>query len=196
MHKFIQSLDLSLAQKTQIENYLALLSKWSKAYNLTAITDYDEMVAKHVLDSLSIKEYVTGDRIIDVGTGAGLPGLILSIVFPDKYFTLLDSNGKKIRFLIQAIHDLSLKNCEAIQMRVEDYQPAQPFDCITSRAFADLKLMLNLTRHLAHEQTVWLAMKGDISDQELKQVEYAKKISLTVPSLNEQRALIFISSPH
>lgn len=193
MHKLIYELDLSLIQKTQIENYLALLSKWSKAYNLTAITDYDEMVVKHILDSLSIKDYVTGNRIIDVGTGAGLPGLILAIVFPDKQFTLLDSNGKKIRFLIQGIHDLGLKNCEVAQARVEDYKPEQTFDCITSRAFADLKLMLNVTQHLAHENTVWLAMKGDIADEEFGNITNAQKIDLTVPGLNEKRTLVVIA---
>ncbi len=193
MHKFIQALDLSPAQKTQLENYLALLSKWNKTYNLTAIKDYDEMVVKHILDSLSIQEYVVGNTIIDVGTGAGLPGLVLAIAFPDKHFTLLDSNGKKIRFLIQAIHELGLKNCEAVQARVEDYKPEKTFDCITSRAFADLKLMLDVTQHLAHENTVWLAMKGDISDEELHHIEHAKKINLSVLGLNEKRALVLVS---
>jgi len=195
MHKLIQSLNLSAQQKQLLEDYLALLAKWNKTYNLTAITGYDEMVIKHILDSLSIKDYVAGDRVIDVGTGAGLPGLVLAIVFPNKHFTLLDSNGKKIRFLIQAIHELGLKNCEPVQSRVEDYQPQQTFDCIVSRAFADLKEMLNVTSHLAHAKAIWLAMKGDITDEELSHISHAKKINLSVPNLNEKRALVLISMP-
>ena len=194
MHKLITALDLSPQQKKLLETYLELLSKWNKTYNLTAIKDYDEMVVKHILDSLSIKEYVAGNTIIDVGTGAGLPGLVLAIVFPDKHFTLLDSNGKKIRFLIQAIHELGLKNCATVQARAEDYKPEKTFDCVTSRAFADLKLMLDLTRHLAHENTVWLAMKGDVSDEELSHIAHAKKINLSVPGLDEKRALVLINS--
>lgn len=193
MHKLLMSLELPAPQKQQLEDYLILLSKWNNTYNLTAIKNYDEMVVKHVLDSLSIQDYVTGDSVLDVGTGAGLPGLVLAIVFPDKQFTLLDSNGKKIRFLLQAIHDLGLKNCEAIQSRVEDYQPQKSFDCITSRAFASLKEMLLLTQHLSHDKTAWLAMKGDIADEEFSDIKGARKINLSVPTLHEKRVLIVVT---
>lgn len=192
MHKFIQDLDVLPQQKQSLEDYLGVLSNWNKTYNLTAIKEYDEMVVKHILDSLSIKEYINGESILDVGTGAGLPGLVLAIAFPQKQFTLLDSNGKKIRFLIQAIHELGLKNCEPVQSRVEAYRPSKPFDCITTRAFADLAEMLALTQHLAHEKTVWLAMKGDISDLELREIHHAKKINLSVPNLHETRTLVLI----
>lgn len=194
MHKLIQALDLSAHQKQQLEGYLALLAKWNKVYNLTAIKDYDEMVVKHILDSLSIKDYVIGDTVIDVGTGAGLPGLVLAIVFPDKHFTLLDSNGKKIRFLIQAIHELGLKNCEPVQSRIEEYKSLKLFDCIATRAFTNLTEMLTVTNHLAHAETVWLAMKGDVTDEELIHVRHVKKINLSVPNLNEKRTLILIKN--
>lgn len=193
MHKLIQSLDISNDQKQLLEDYLALLIKWNKVYNLTAIKNYNEMVVKHILDSLSVKEYLSGESVLDVGTGAGLPGLVLAIVFPEKQFTLLDSNGKKVRFLTQTIHALGLKNCSAVQSRIEAFQPEKSFDCITTRAFAGLRKMLDLTQHLANEETQYLAMKGDISPDELEGVEGAVCYPLTVAALNEKRTLVSLS---
>lgn len=189
--------DCSDLQKQQLEAYLALLSKWNKAYNLTAIRDYDSMVVKHIYDSLSIIDFVEGQRVVDVGTGAGLPGIPLAIWFPDKQITLLDSNGKKTRFLTQAIFELGLTNCTVVQSRVEDFQPELKFDCITSRAFADLSKMLMLTQHLSHNKTQWLAMKGEVTASETQNLPAsfnARIKKLDVPDLYEARHLVILST--
>lgn len=191
MHKYIEELPYSEEQKNLFENYVSLLLKWNKAFNLTAITDYDEVIVKHVLDSLSIANYVQGDHILDIGTGAGLPGLMLAIIFPQKQFTLLDSNGKKVRFLNQAIFELSLHNVTTVQTRVEKFIPNVVFDCIVSRAFADLSKMLALTKQLKHENTIYLAMKAN-AEQELEDISDAEIINLSVPHLQEKRTLIIL----
>lgn len=192
MHKYIKELSYSDEQKILFETYVALLLKWNKKFNLTAITDYNEVIVKHILDSLSIANYVQGDQVLDVGTGAGLPGLILAIIFPEKQFTLLDSNGKKIRFINQAVFELNLKNVKTEQTRVENFQSNIVFDCIITRAFADLQKMLDLTNHLKQDKTIYLAMKANFSNEVLLKSKKANKISLSVPHLNETRTLVVI----
>ena len=148
---------IAASQRQQLLEYVALLAKWNKAYNLTAVRDEAQMVVRHLLDSLAVVPYLTGKRLIDVGTGAGLPGIPLAILFPEREFHLLDSNGKKTRFLTQVKNELGLTNLQVVNSRVEAFEPGQPFDGITSRAFASLADFTQLTRHLGTEQTRWLA---------------------------------------
>jgi len=188
--------NLSASQHTKIEHYLQLLTKWNEAYNLTAIRDIDAMRVKHIADSLAVAPYLHGDVILDVGTGAGLPGIPLAIVNPQKQFILLDSNGKKIRFLRQVIQELELKNVQTVQARVEEYQAIQPISSIISRAFASIYDMLELTKNLANADTQFLAMKGIVPQQELDNLPPDFKLiavhELQVPDLNEPRCLIVI----
>lgn len=151
-------------------DYLFLLKKWNVAYNLTAVRDLESMVNKHILDSLAILPWVKGGKIIDVGTGAGLPGIPLAIAAPEKNFVLLDSNGKKTRFLNEVKRQLNLKNLEIVQFRVENYHPAQGFDTVVSRAFSNLEQMVQWTEHLLAKEGIWLAMKGRYPDVELDKI--------------------------
>jgi len=160
-------LDISEQQQAALMDYLRLLEKWNKAFNLTAVRDPAEMVSRHLLDSLSILPYVKGPRCIDVGSGGGLPGIPLAIVRPDLEITLLDSNGKKSRFQFQAVTALKLNNVQVENKRVEQYQPEQRFDQIISRAFSSMEDMVNWTLHFADQDTQWLAMKGVYPEDEL-----------------------------
>jgi 16S rRNA (guanine527-N7)-methyltransferase len=198
--RFIQELlreylpDLPNKQVYMLNNYLFLLKKWNKVYNLTSITTAKAMVIRHVLDSLSISEYLQGKRIIDVGTGAGLPGIPLAICNPDIHFVLLDSNGKKERFLQQAKIELRLRNIEIVGERVEDYKPASLFDSVISRAFSSLNEFLTMTKHLACGNAVYIAMKGVYPLTELDSISkdfYLDKVEkLLVPGLNADRHAI------
>lgn len=183
----------SIAEPTQ--HYLHLLNKWNATYNLTAIRDLNEMVSKHLLDSFAILPWLTGTRIIDVGTGAGLPGIPLAIANPEKQFTLLDSNGKKTRFLTEVKRQLDLKNIEIVQSRVENYQPEVSFDTVMSRAFSSLDQMIHWTRHLIHEQGCWLAMKGRIPADELKQLQFPYQVEeYSVSGLEGDRCVVIINN--
>lgn len=178
----------------KISSFLELLQKWNQAYNLTAIRDPKDMVTKHILDSLVVAPYIKGPRIIDVGTGAGLPGIPLAIALPHFQFTLLDSNGKKIRFLTQVLAELGLKNIEIVQERVEDYQSTEGFQTIISRAFASLDDFIDKTKHLLATDGQILAMKGKVLDEELKNVTgHVKVCQLEIPGLKEQRNLVIIT---
>ncbi|HEY0635260.1 MAG TPA: 16S rRNA (guanine(527)-N(7))-methyltransferase RsmG, partial [Gammaproteobacteria bacterium] len=147
-------------------DYIALLTKWNQAYNLTAVRDPGEMVTRHLLDSLAVAPHLTGTRIIDVGTGAGLPGIPLAILFPDRHFVLLDSNGKKTRFLVQAKASLGLDNVTVVHSRVEEYRPLEPFDTVIARAFAALTEIVSLCEHLIATGGEVLAMKGSATEAE------------------------------
>lgn len=183
-------------QKKLIE-YIVLMQKWNKAYNLTSIRDLDQMVIRHILDSLSISVFIKDSPVLDVGSGAGLPGIPLALIMPDKKFVLLDSNSKKTRFLTQTKIELKLDNVEVIHSRVEQYQAPLPFAIITCRAFAALNTVLDRTQHLVTSSTRILAMKAKQAVPELpagfKQVE---DHVLQVPWLeDEERRLIEIYKP-
>ena len=195
-----KQLAVELTPETQekLLAYLALLIKWNKAYNLTAVRNPDEMVSRHLLDSLSVVPFVgaLGDNWLDVGSGGGMPGIPLAILFPERRFTLLDSNGKKTRFLTQVKLELKLDNLEVVHNRVEAFTPAQPFSGIVSRAFSSLEDFSNWTRHLGDGETRWLAMKGLHPDDELQalpadfRVESAHQ--LEVPGCQGQRHLLIL----
>lgn len=175
--------------------YHALLVKWNKAYNLTAVRDPEEMIRRHLLDSLSILPHVTGDRILDVGTGPGLPGIPLAICFPEKDLTLLDSNGKKTRFLTQAKIELKLNNMTPVQARIENFE-SEPFDSITSRAFATLKDMVDGSIHLLKDDGYFYAMKGLYPTEEIGELDNRTTVvdcfALHVPGEEAERHLVKI----
>lgn len=164
-------LEINDSQLNAWLDYVKLLDKWNKAYNLTSVRDPKEMLSKHILDSLLIAPHLVGKRFIDVGTGPGLPGIPLAIYHSDKQFVLLDSLGKRIRFLKQTIHELGLKNVEIVQSRVEDYQPEEKFDGVISRAFASLQDMATWCAHLATESGYFYAMKGVFPQDEIDQLD-------------------------
>ncbi|PYC29456.1 16S rRNA (guanine(527)-N(7))-methyltransferase RsmG [Aquipseudomonas alcaligenes] len=189
---------LSPLQQEQLLAYLALLIKWNKAYNLTAVRNPDEMVSRHLLDSLSVVPFVAryGDNWLDVGSGGGMPGIPLAILFPERRFTLLDSNGKKTRFLTQVKLELKLANLEVIHSRVEEFRPPVPFSGICSRAFSSLQDFTDWTRHLGNGDTHWLAMKGVQPDDELQALPADFRLQscdvLKVPGCQGQRHLLIL----
>lgn len=176
-------------------DYLALLVKWNKVYNLTAIRDPRQMVIQHLLDSLAIIPHIDGKRWLDVGSGAGLPGMVLAIVRPDWHVVLLDSNSKKTGFLQQAVIELGLNNVEVRCARVEAFDDPEKYDRIVSRAFTELGDFLRITRHLLAERGRWVAMKG-MPEQELKRLpgdcQVEKIINLDVPELAAARSLVMV----
>ena len=195
----LHQLDLNCSpqQLEKLLQYLELLQRWNKAFNLTAIRDPLQMVRLHLLDSLAINPYIQGlESIIDVGTGPGLPGIPLAILNPEINFTLLDSNGKKTRFLFQAINELKLNNACEVNHRVEAYKANQLFDAVISRAFSSISDMLNHCDHLVSDQGCFLAMKGKKPDSELSQMTKAYKVAevneVNVPLINSERHLIKI----
>lgn len=160
---------ISDAQRERLLGLLALLHKWNRAYNLTAVRDVNDMVTRHILDSAAVAPFVHGPRILDVGTGPGLPGLVLAILAPTLNVTLLDSNGKKVRFQRQAVMELGLENVTPVQVRVEQFD-ADGFDQVISRAFASIQDFVTLTRTLPAAGGQWLAMKGPGADDELREL--------------------------
>jgi 16S rRNA (guanine527-N7)-methyltransferase len=170
------------------------LERWNRTYNLTAIVGRDEMVTHHVLDSLAVHPDLAGFAIADVGTGAGFPGLPLAIVNPERRFTLIDSNGKKVRFVSHAARTLGLGNVNAVHARVESLKPPHPFDTVLTRAFAPLPEMLGLVTPLTGPQTIVLAMKGKWPQEELDAMpagwQVAESRDLTIPGLHEARCVI------
>lgn len=175
-------------------DYIALLGKWNEAYNLTAVRDPLQMITHHILDSLAIRPFLKGPAIIDIGSGAGLPGIPLAIARPQYNFTLLDSNSKKTRFMIQAKGELALANVQVVHERVEKYNPAQKFDTLVTRAFASLAEMVAAAQHLLAPDGEFLAMKGAYPSDELEQVpepfRVLEVIELQVPGLGERRHLV------
>lgn len=193
----LMTLDLDEELAEPLTDYVNLLHKWNRPYNLTAVRRPKDMVIKHVFDSLTLAAYLGSfERLCYVGTGAGLPGVPLALCFPEKEFVLLDSNGKKTRFLFQVREQLKLNNIHIVEGRAESYQPEQRFDVVMSRAFADLNRMCNLTAHLLKTDGVWLAMKSQSVDTEIADLntstEIIEQIGLVVPGLEELRQLVVL----
>lgn len=183
-----------MSQQQQLQDYLALLQRWNKVYNLTAVRDPEQMQPLHIDDSLSVAEFIQGKTCLDVGSGAGLPGIPLAIMQPERQFTLMDTNGKKTRFMQQAVLELGLQNVEVIQARVEQWQPPQPFDAIISRAFASVNDFVTFAGKHLREGAILYAMKGRFPASELAELPVGWKLiadhPLHVPGLEAERYLL------
>lgn len=183
-------------QRQQLVGYVELLDKWNKAYNLTSVRNPDDMLVRHILDSIVVEPHLQGSRFIDVGTGPGLPGIPLAIVKPDAHFTLLDSLGKRVRFLRQVQHELGLENVTPVQSRVEEFPAEPPFDGVISRAFASLTDMVSWCHHLPGEEGKFYALKGLRPDDEISDLPDAfsveEVVRLQVPKLEGERHLVII----
>ncbi len=174
--------------------FVCLIEKWNKTYNLTAIRNREEMLRLHILDSLSVLPFTLGKNIIDVGTGAGLPGIPLAIFMPDVQFTLLDSNAKKTRFVQQVVLELKLKNVKVVHARVEQLKKAGEFDAVLSRAFASLHDIMQWTDYLLQAEGVLIAMKGQVPVAELEQLERVYSVaSIVVPGIDAERCVVRIN---
>lgn len=190
-------LSLSDDQVAQLLAYHQLMIKWNKAYNLTAIRDPEQMIQRHLIDSLSIVKYIQGQRFIDVGTGGGLPGIVMAIIFPEREWDLLDSNGKKTRFLFQVKTELNLDNVIIHHCRVEEHHPKNLYDGVLSRAFATLLDMVNGSHQLLSDDGYFYAMKGVYPTEELRALPKTYKVdachALSVPDEEGQRHLVIMS---
>lgn len=187
-------MELKAPQVQLLVDYLTQLTKWNKAYNLTAIRDPLQMVTRHLLDSLAILPYLKGERILDVGTGAGLPGIPLAIAEPERFYCLLDSNGKKCRFLQQTVLELGLKNVRIVEDRAEHFANEQCFDSIVARAVSTVNEIIDNTSHLICPQGQWLLMKGQYPADELEGIAGDHTvIAYQVPGLDEQRHLVCVT---
>lgn len=194
----IAALGLALPEgaEQKLLAYLALLDKWNRVYNLTAVRDAERMVSHHLFDSLAAVPYFQGETLLDVGSGGGLPGIPAAIARPDLHVTLIDSIAKKTAFLLQAKAELGLDNLSVVTSRVENHKPEATFDLITSRAFSDLREFVTLTRHLLKPGGRWLAMKGLYPHEEVAVLPPDVKVSaghaLIVPGLEANRHLIVL----
>lgn len=186
------ALSASAQQCRLLLQYVGLLAKWNRVYNLTAIREPQRMLREHVLDSLSLTPYVKGPRVLDVGTGGGLPGVPLAILLPDIEFILLDANSKKTRFVQQVVIELQLPNVTVITDRVERYRPALAFDQIVTRAFSSLRQFSEAVAHLVGPTTELLAMKGKYPASEIEALGSGavEALSLTVPGIEAERHLL------
>lgn len=192
----IKQLDLaaSEAQIDQLLAFVALIDRWNKAYNLTAIRDRNEMIRLHILDSLAVLPFVAGQKIIDVGTGAGLPGIPLAIFMPDLQFTLLDSNSKKTRFVQQVVLELKLDNVEVVHGRVEKLRRDGEYDGVLSRAFASVNDIMDLTDYLLQPEGVLIAMKGQVPEAELEKINRTYTVdSIVIPGIEAERCVLRIN---
>ncbi len=191
-------LKISPQDLQRLIDYLALLQKWNKVYNLTALRDQQKMVSHHLLDSLAVVPHIEANHILDVGSGAGLPGIPLAIARGDWRITLLDSSHKKAAFLKQAAIELKLSNVTVRCERVETWHPEQKYELIISRAFSDLAEFVTLSKHLLHEGGRFAAMKGVYPHEEIAQLPSAYRlervIPLKIPGLKAQRHLVMVKA--
>ena len=189
------NLPVNPGQREQLLGYLGLLARWNRSYNLSAVRDPDIMVRRQLLDSLSILPWLLQGPVLDVGTGAGLPGIPLAVVRPELNFSLLDSNGKKTRFVKQVAGELGLANVEVLRCRAEQLNRPQHYASITSRAFATLAEMVEKTAHLLAPGGCWLAMKGTWPGAELAELSpalAAQAVALQVPGESAHRHLVIL----
>ena len=191
------SLQLSTQQVQLLIQYVELLHKWNKAYNLTSVRDPQDMLVKHIMDSLMVGEVLQGDNFIDVGTGPGLPGIPLAILYPERNFVLLDSLGKRITFLRQVVFQLKLTNVQPVKSRVEEYQGETPFDGVLSRAFSSLNDMVSWCSHLVSEEHgQFFALKGQYPTDELvnlpENIRLVSSHEINVPELVGERHVLIL----
>lgn len=189
-------LDIDAGTQQKLLDYLMLLEKWNKVHNLTAVRNPEEMVTLHLLDSLSVLPHIKGERLLDVGSGAGLPGIPLALVRPGLPVTVMDSSHKKASFMRQAKAELGIANLDVMCGRVEKFRPDVRYDMVISRAFSDLAEFLRLTSHLCTDRGLWLAMKGVYPYDELAQLKgYTAEVTpLKVPGLDAQRHLVLLKA--
>ena len=192
------SLTLDATARERLVQYVLLLHKWNRAYNLTAVRDPNAMMTRHVIDSLTILPWVKGPRILDVGSGPGLPGMILAIVRPELQVSLLDSNGKKVRFQKQVVMELGLSNVTPLHERIEALSENQQFDQITSRAFSSLNDFVSLSRHVLADGGEWLAMRGRVDTDDVlpDDIEQIGSHDLAVPGDPGERHLVRAALRH
>jgi 16S rRNA (guanine527-N7)-methyltransferase len=184
---------LPLAAPKLLLDYIALLQKWTRAYNLISNDNTDVILTDHILDSLSIVPYVTGERILDFGTGAGLPGIPLAIALPEKQFTLLDSIGKKTRFVTQAVAELQLQNVQVVETRIENWQTTQQFDCIVTRAVTSIAETITKTQPFLKPSGQLLMMQGIYRPEKIENISWSvQHIPLQIPGLQKQRHLLIL----
>ncbi len=195
--------ELGLADQGPLEqklrSYMALLGKWNLTYNLISAASKADMLARHVLDSLVIRPYLHGERVLDVGTGAGLPGMVLALAETRRHFTLLDANAKKIRFCRQVCAELSLGNVEVVQARVQDFRPPLAFSTVLSRAYGTVGQLLAQTPRLCGPKARLLVLKGANFMSELDALgpirENTSVVKLRVPGLEAKRHLVIVDVP-
>ena len=187
---------VTVEQQQQLIHYVLMMHKWNKTYNLTSVRDPQQMVIKHLVDSIVVAPFLDKTHYIDVGTGPGLPGIPLAIMCPDKKFILLDSLGKRVRFMKQVAYELKIDNIQPVQSRVEVFVPSVKIDGVLSRAFASLKDMLHWCQHLVDSQGVFLALKGQLSTDELDNLPLGfilqETIKLDVPGVEGERHIVKI----
>ena len=190
----VMGLPVSSEKQAVLLKYLALLDKWNKVYNLTAVRDPIEMVTLHLLDSLSVLPYIKSKNLLDVGSGGGLPGIVLAVCLPELQVTTIDTVQKKAIFMQQVKGELGLDNLNVVHARVERFEPEQPFEVIISRAFSEINQFLALTQHLLTEDGHWLAMKGVSPNEELGSlsVKQSEVYPLFVAGLEAERHLAVI----
>jgi 16S rRNA (guanine527-N7)-methyltransferase len=192
----LDALHLNAELREPLLAFLRLLEKWNRAYNLTSIREPEKMVTHHLLDALAVRPFLRGARVVDVGTGGGIPGIPLALASPEREFLLLDGNAKKTRFVTQAATELGLANVAVERARSEDYRPTRPFDTVISRAFASLAQMLELTQHLCAPDGLFLAMKGTYPTDELREVKAPFRVEgverVVVPGLHAERHVVLI----
>lgn len=198
----LAELQLALPEpaRQQLLQYVQLLNRWNRAFNLTSVRDPDQMVTRHLLDSLVALPWLMGERVADIGTGAGLPGIPLAVAAPERHFALLDSNGKKTRFVTQAVAELGLRNVEVVRSRAEQYHPEILFDCVISRAFASVGDLISQSGHLCRRGGRILAMKGVYPVAELDQIPGGFSVTevapLGVPGLDSERHMVVVDCAH
>jgi 16S rRNA (guanine527-N7)-methyltransferase len=190
-------LAVTVEAQQKLLQYLSLLHKWNKVYNLTAVREPLEMVTLHLLDSLSVLLHIRAKSLLDVGSGGGLPGIVLAICLPTLQVTTIDTVQKKAIFMRQVKGELGLENLTVVHERVENFEPTEKFEAIISRAFSEIALFIKLTQHLIAENGQWLAMKGNVPHHEFERSEFeglgfkpSKIISLKVAGLQAERHLV------
>ena len=197
----LDALDISYGEDaiTRLADFMLLLREWNKTHNLTAVDDIEEMLSIHIFDSASIKPYVKGVSLLDVGSGAGLPGMILAILSPALQVTSVEARNKKAQFQMFAANKLKLKNFTVENVRIEDYQPKEKFGIVTSRAFSSIENFVEGSKQAIAPKGRWLAMKGVLPEEELKILKKKNlkfdTFALTVPELDAQRNLVVVTAP-
>ena len=198
LHDELSMLSFSIEEGAagQFARFVRLLHKWNSIYNLTSVRDMKQMVSRHILDSVVIGPHLQGQQVLDVGCGAGLPGIPLAIIYPDRQFTLLDSNNKKTRFVQQAVVELNLDNVVVATERVELYKPLQVFDTVVARAYSSIENLLNGVQHMLVKNSQVLAMKGTYPLAELESIPAAFELQrvepLLVPGMDAERHLVIL----